>query len=154
MPFVKGQSGNRGGRPRGIVDKRTRYRQTAEKDVPAILVMLAGKARDGDVDAAKVFLDFTMGKPRPEVPRRPIKLDPSLALEVQGRSVVAAIAAGELAPEEGAALLNGLSRQGELEKLGLLADVVAALAARSGIEVPPELKLRQRIPMTINGATR
>jgi hypothetical protein len=46
-----------------------------------------------------------------------------------------------------------LARQGELEKLGMIADVVAALAARSGIEVPPELKLRQRIPQTLNQDT-
>jgi Family of unknown function (DUF5681) len=151
--FKPGQSGNPNGRKRGIVDKRTRYRQTAEKDVPEILAMLATKAKGGDVDAAKTFLDFTMGKPKPEATRRKIALDPSLALEHQGRSVVKAIACGDLAPDEGAALLNGLARQGELEKLGLLADVVAALAARSGIEVPPELKLRQRIPATINNGS-
>ena len=149
--FKPGQSGNRAGRPRGIVDKRAKNRKLLDPATPEVIAKLNEMAKGGDIEAIKLFLSLVLPKLKDETPRRRISLDPGQALEAQGRSVVAAIARGDLAPDEGAALLNGLARQGELEKLGLLADVVAALAARSGIEIPPELKLRQRIPATIKG---
>ena len=120
---------------------------------------LADIAQDPDASRdlkARVLIElaaYCHAKQRPEQPRRTIAIDASSTLEAQGRAVVAAIGAGELAPEEGAALLTGLARQGELEKVGMIADIVAKLAADRGLELPPELKMRQ-IPRTLPGGAQ
>jgi hypothetical protein len=147
MTFKKGASGNPAGRRRGIVDKRARFRKLFEADAKEVIAKVLELAKDGDMDACKLVLERCAPKLRDETPRRRIALDPTMTLEAQGRAVVAAIAGGDLTPDEGAALLNGLGRQGELEKLGVIADIVCKLAADRGIALPPELQVR-RIPQT------
>jgi Family of unknown function (DUF5681) len=149
MPFQPGQTGNRAGRPRGLVDKRARDRQAAAKDAPAVLAMLAAKALAGDIDAAKVYLDFTISKPKPEPTRRPIALDTALSIEAQAGQLREALAAGLLSPEEFAAASAGLGQHNVIEQFGPIADAVALLLARGNLEIPPQL--RMRIPATING---
>jgi hypothetical protein len=149
MPFQRGQSGNKAGRPRGRPDKRSKHRALFEAAAPEIIQKAIDLAKGGDVDCIRLCLDRVAPKLRDEVPRRRLALEGE-TLEGLGRSVVAAISNGELAPDEGAALLNGLARQGELEKLGVLGDMVAKLLADRGLPVPPELDVRRRIPATLD----
>jgi hypothetical protein len=151
MPFQHGQSGNKAGRPRGRPDKRTKWRAEFEKDAPAAIAKVKEKALkgDGDLEALKFWISNVLPRLRDESPRRRLALI-GTTLEDLGRSTVDLLTAGELSPEEFGAVQGGFSRQGLLEQLGRIADVVAALAARSGIEVPPELKVRQHLPATLN----
>jgi hypothetical protein len=152
MPFGPNNHANRAGRPRGVPDKRSRFRAMFEADAKEIIQKVIDLAKGGDVDCIKLVLERVAPKLRDEAPRRKLQLE-GATLEAQGRAVVAEIGAGELSPDEGAALLNGLARQGELEKLGVLGDMVAKLLADRGLPVPPELEVRRRIPATLDQGT-
>lgn len=57
MPFVKGQSGNPSGRPRGSKDRYTKFREMVEGDTPDIIRKVVQIALDGDLAAARIILD-------------------------------------------------------------------------------------------------
>jgi hypothetical protein len=149
MQFGPNNTANLKGRPRGRPDKRSKFRRMFEHDAEEVVRKVLEMAKGGNLDACKLVLERCAPKLRDEVPRRRLALEGE-TLEGLGRSVVAAISNGELAPDEGAALLNGLARQGELEKLGVLGDMVAKLLADRGLPVPPELDVRRRIPATLD----
>jgi hypothetical protein len=146
-----GAGRKKGSRSRSRVEVESRLKKLNCDPIAGLVAISKDEKASIDVKA-RVLIElagYCHAKQRPTPERRRIALD-GATLEAQGRAVVAAIGSGELSPDEGAALLNGLARQGELERLGLLADVVALLASRAGIEVPDALKLRQRIPATLN----
>jgi hypothetical protein len=73
MPFVKGQSGNPGGRPKkrtleSIVEKamaeKNEYGQTYEY---AIVIKVRDKATEGDLNAVKILWEYYYGKPAQQV---------------------------------------------------------------------------------------
>jgi hypothetical protein len=151
MQFGPNNTANLKGRPRGRPDKRSKWRAEFEKDAPAAIAKVKEKALkgDGDMEALKFWIGNVLPRLRDESPRRRLALEGG-TLEELGRSTVDLLTAGELSPEEFGAVQGGFSRQGLLEQLGRIADTVAALAARAGIEVPPELKLRQHLPATLD----
>ena len=57
MRFQPGQSGNPAGRPKGVPSKVVEYRALLNPEVPEILKVVVGKAKDGDLSAAKLILD-------------------------------------------------------------------------------------------------
>ena len=103
--FVKGQSGNLAGRPRGIPNPTARAAMLFDGQVEA----LAGKAIElalaGDIAAIRLCLDRTIGPRR----GRPVALAlPPIAstadLATAMASVVAAAAQGRITPDEALAL--------------------------------------------------
>ncbi len=152
MPFQKGNRANPNGRPPGRPDRRARFRQMFEDEAPDVVRAVIDAAKGGDMLAAKLCLERFAPPLRPEAARRPIKLD-GATVEHQGRSVLAALNAGTLAPDEAALLLRSLAEQAQTEKIGLLADCVAKLMADRGLPLPAELEVRRRIPATLNQGT-
>ncbi|SVE23951.1 uncharacterized protein METZ01_LOCUS476805, partial [marine metagenome] len=55
--FQLGQSGNPRGRPKGIIDKRTRYRIAFEEHSEALIASVIKNALEGDTVAQKMCLD-------------------------------------------------------------------------------------------------
>ena len=123
--FVPGRSGNPKGRPKGIVDKRAQLRSLIEPALPDLLAKLVDVARNGDVAALRLLLDRTMPTLRSVAEPSSFELDTSLPAPQAARSVIAAMASGQITPELGKALLSGL----ELEKrLTTLEDFEARIA--------------------------
>jgi hypothetical protein len=118
------------------------------------LVAIAQDTTTSKDTRARVLIElasYCYAKQRPEPQRRPIALgNVGDTLEAQGRAVLGALRAGDLSADEGAQLLQALAKQAETEKVGILADIVAKLAADRGIELPAELRLRS-IPRTLPG---
>lgn len=113
-----GQSGNPKGRPAGV-GKVAQIRAAIEKHVPDLLNALVRKALDGDVGAARLLLERTIAPLRAVEPTQALTL-PDGTLTDQGRAVLNAVAAGELAPGQGAALLSSigtLARVTEIDEL-------------------------------------
>ena len=114
-----GQTGNPKGRPPGQ-SEITRLRAALAGDVPDILAGLVMAAKGGDVQAARLILERVL--PPVKAIEQPVELQLPDAgtLTAQGRAVLSAVAAGELAPGQGAALLSAigtLARVTELDEL-------------------------------------
>lgn len=62
--FISGISGNPEGRPRGAKNTATVWREQIERHIPEILEVLATKAKDGDVTAAKLLIERVLPSQR------------------------------------------------------------------------------------------
>lgn len=114
-----GQTGNPKGRPPGQ-SEITRLRAAIAKHVPSILTQLVAAAQGGDVQAARLILERVLPPLKGTEQAIELQLPDGGTLTAQGRAVLAAVAAGELAPSAGAALLGAigtLARVTELDEL-------------------------------------
>ena len=113
-----GQTGNPKGRPPGV-SVITKMRESLAGDVPDILAGLVAAAKGGDVQAARLILERVLPALKPAEQVQALSL-PNGTLTEQGRAVLSAVARGELAPSQGAALLGAigtLARVTEIDEL-------------------------------------
>lgn len=66
MTFQSGQSGNPAGRPKGIIDKRTEYRQLLEPHAKEIIEKLAALAKVGEPTALKLCVERLLPRVKPD----------------------------------------------------------------------------------------
>lgn len=125
MTFKKGQSGNPSGRPKGIKDKRLRFRDMLEPHAGALIEKLVNEALAGDMSALKICIDKLLPTPKSESVNIP-----SLgqgALSEQGAAILAAIGAAELEPHTGASLISALTGQAKIMETSEIMDRLEAL---------------------------
>lgn len=122
-----GQSGNPRGRPAGS-GKVAELRALITEHVPEIIQRLIVQAKEGDPTAARLLLERVLPPVRAVEPAAPLEL-PDTSLADQGRAVLAAVGAGELAPGQGAQLLGGLGSLAKLIETDELARRIDALEA-------------------------
>ena len=125
-----GQSGNPKGRPPGV-GEIGKMRAAIAGNVPAILESLTTAALAGDVQAARLLLERALPPIKPVEQSQPLSL-PDGTLTEQGRAVLAAVAAGELAPGQGAALLGAIGTLARVAEIDELARRIEALEDRHG----------------------
>lgn len=112
MPkWQKGCSGNPAGRPRGIRNSASVIRAQLLADCPDIIAVMTERAKAGDAAAAKLLLDRCLPALRPG----DLPMQTQLASDITAapRAVFAALASGELTPDEAhtvAATLAALTR--------------------------------------------
>ena len=114
-----GQTGNPKGRPPGQ-SEITRLRAALASDVPDILAGLVMAAKGGDVQAARLILERILPPVKAIEQAVELPLPDGGTLTAQGRAVLSAVAAGELAPGQGAALLGAigtLARVTEIDEI-------------------------------------
>ena len=124
-----GESGNPAGRKPGTGDA-AKLRASMAEHVPALVAVLLERAKAGDIGAARLLLERTVAPLKAAEQAAPLAL-PAGNLTDQGRAVVAAIAAGELAPSQGAALLASIATLAKLIEVDELARRIEVLEARS-----------------------
>lgn len=124
-----GESGNPNGRPAGTGEV-ARMRAAMAEHVPAVVAKLVESALAGDVGSARLLLERTIPPLKASEEKAELTM-PDGTLTDQGRAVVAAIAAGELAPGQGAALLASLGTLAKLIETDDLAQRIKALEERS-----------------------
>lgn len=122
-----GQSGNPRGKKPGC-GALQKLRATLAPDVPDILAGLVTAAKGGDVQAARLILERALPALKASEATQPIDL-PTGSLTDQGRAVLAAVAAGELAPGQAAQLLTAISGMAKIVEIDELAQRVQALEA-------------------------
>ena len=127
-----GQSGNPAGRKPGT-GAVAKIRASMAEHVPALVSMLLERAMAGDIGAARLLLERTVAPLKAAEQSAPVAL-PGGSLAEQGRAVVAAVASGELAPGQGAALLSSIGTLAKLIEADDLARRLAVLEARSASE--------------------
>lgn len=125
-----GESGNPKGRPKGT-GQVAKLREAIAEHVPAIIERLTAQALEGDVQAARLLLERTVAPLKAMEPTQPLSL-PDGTLTAQGRAVLAAVAAGELAPGQGSALLSAIGALARVAELDELVRRIEALEAGNG----------------------
>lgn len=113
-----GQSGNPAGRPKGVGEVSTLRAKIAEH-VPQIIGQLVTAAISGDTQAARLLLERVLPPVKPTELAVQLEL-PDGSLTEQGRSVLAAVSDGSLAPSQAAQLLaaiGALARVAEIDEL-------------------------------------
>lgn len=105
--------------------------------MPAVLERLIAAALAGDVGAARALLPLTVPALKPVEEPTPVALPTDATLTAQGAAVFAAIARGDMAPSQGAALLSALADLAKLraedDHEARLAAIEAAQAERQGL---------------------
>ena len=97
MPkFTKGQSGNPAGRPAGS-GQVAKLREQITQALPEVIAALVGRAKEGDVAAARLLLERTIPPLRPSMGPLP---------DDSADGVAAALADGEIAPRDAATLME------------------------------------------------
>lgn len=110
--FKKGQSGNPKGRPRGIPDKRTIYRETLHKHAGKIIEAVIEKALEGDITAMRICVDRII--PTLKAGDSSVNVNLSGNLADQGQQVLSSLADGSLSPGEAVTVMNTLQAQAKL----------------------------------------
>ena len=128
-----GESGNPAGRKPGT-GAVAKIRASMAEHVPALVAVLLERAMAGDLGAARLLLERTIAPLKAAEQAAPVAL-PGGSLAEQGRAVVAAVASGELAPGQGAALLASIGTLAKLIEVDELARRIDALEARGASAV-------------------
>lgn len=122
--WVKGMpSPNKAGRPRGIVDRRSKLAQRMLADADGIVSALIEKALEGETGAASLILGRVLPSLRSQAEKVCFLFDATAPVATQIEQVLDAMAAGEVAVDVGRQIIDAI---------GTLADAraVADLEAR------------------------
>lgn len=121
-----GQSGNPAGKPKGA-GRFAALRESIAKHVPAIIERLAHQAKEGDGVAARLLLERVYPAMKAVEQAQSIELPSEGTLTEKGNAVLSAVAAGDLAPSQGAALIGAIGSLARVAEIDELASRVAAL---------------------------
>lgn len=125
-----GQSGNPAGRRPGTGEVAQIRAAIAER-VPELLAALMTKALEGDVGAARLLLERAIAPLKAAEQTQALTL-PDGTLSEQGRAVLASVAAGELAPGQGAALLGAIGTLARVAEISDFEQRIAKLENQNG----------------------
>ncbi len=128
--FEKGQSGNPKGRPKGVPDKRSKYRAELQKHADELITSVVEQALTGDTAAMRICIDRIV--PTLKATGSTINIRLSGDLSDKGSQVLAAMSEGKLSPEEGNSLLASLQAQARLIESDELVERVEKLERASG----------------------
>ena len=124
--FVKGQSGNPKGKPRGVRHATTQISYALmEGNLEAVLATVIERAKSGDMTACRMIVDKVL----PNTKDRPIALDlPSINdLRGVGRAqaeILQAVATGDITPNEGEKIASIIeARRRSIETIDLEARI-------------------------------
>jgi hypothetical protein len=125
-----GESGNPAGRKPGTGEV-AKIRAAIAKRLPELLDKLMIQAMEGDTAAARLLLERAVAPLKAIEQPQALSL-PNGTLTEQGRAVLAAVAAGELAPGQGAQLVAAIGTLARVAEIDELAARVAALENKHG----------------------
>lgn len=124
--WKKGESGNPNGRKPGR-GKVAELRDSIATHVPEIISQMVNKAKDGDVQAARLLLERVIPPLKSMEQSVSIALPKNATLSEQGQIIIQSVANGALTPDQGQALLSGLGSQARLVEITELEERITAL---------------------------
>jgi hypothetical protein len=133
MTWTKGTSGNPKGRTPGTGEV-AKLRVAIREHQAAIVEKLAEQAKGGDVAAARLLLERVCAPVKAAEEAEAISLAGE-TLTDQGRSVFAALAAGEISPTHAATLVGALGSMAKLAEADELERRIAALEEKTGGQI-------------------
>lgn len=103
--FASGQSGNPSGRPKAADELRRRLESGMDGAADAVL----DAATKGDMQACRLILERLLPAVRPTYAPVEFDLDENAPLADQARQILAAVASGQLPPDQGRALVDAVA---------------------------------------------
>ena len=128
VPFVKGQSGNPNGRPKGSRNRDTRFRREMELAGPAVIGVVLSAAMRGDVQACRLIVERLVPPVRAEVSTVKFHI-PDGDLSMKANAILDAVAAGRVAPDTAKVLIDTLAGVARIIEITQLEERLAALEA-------------------------
>lgn len=125
--FSKGKSGNPNGRPK--TESAALRKALADRGGEVADVVLAA-ALGGDLAACRMVLERLVAPLKATEPPVTLSLPAGEGITAQGRAIVSAVAAGTLAPGQGAQLLSGLGALARIKEIDELEKRITALEAK------------------------
>lgn len=132
--WAKGTGGNPAGRPVGIKNPQALLQHALDDAgaYPTIVAQVIGKAKAGDLVAAKMVMDRVHATQRPVALPVAFALDTTQPLDVQAASVVDAVARGELTPADAQTVLQCLTMQASIAQAADLEERLRKLETGRG----------------------
>jgi hypothetical protein len=130
---LPGTSLNPAGKAKGTLSEAGRIRAALSGELPQILAAVVQRAKDGDLQAARIILDRVLPPLRAEAaPVSLAGLDGDAPLTERATLVFKAATAGDITVEAASTLITALSGLSRLREADELAARVARLEARYG----------------------
>ena len=111
-----GESGNPNGRKPGTGEV-AKLRDSIAAHLPEIIAQLVTKAKEGDSQAARLLLERVLPPMKAIEQAVKLSLPDGEGITAQGVAIVRAVAAGTIAPGQGAALLTGLGALARIKEI-------------------------------------
>lgn len=125
--WVKGmKSPNPSGRPKGIVDRRLKWRKLLEENAEAIFNVVQEAALEKDMHAASLILSRLMPPLKPKDEHVEFDLDTSAPLAEQVEQVLKAMSEGNVSPDTAKQIVETI---GALDAIRQMEDIKERLAA-------------------------
>lgn len=121
-----GESGNPAGRKPGTGEV-AKVRAAIAARVPELLAKLMTQALEGDTSAARLLLERAIAPLKAIEGAVELSLPDGGTLTAQGRAVLSAVAAGEIAPGQGAQLLAAIGSLARVTEIDELTNRITAL---------------------------
>jgi hypothetical protein len=112
--YKPGKSGNPKGRPTGRPDRRSRFRELIQDAVPELIDKALQLAREGDIAALRLLLERAVPPIKAESEVSHFAYSPGATLSDSAGAIIATVAAGNMSPEAGKALLDSLQAHSRL----------------------------------------
>ncbi|WP_269218942.1 DUF5681 domain-containing protein [Brevundimonas vesicularis] len=125
-----GPSPNPAGRPRGVLDKRTKVSQALADDAPAIARVVVEAALEGDLQAASLVLARIAPTLRAQSQPVQFEFDATASLARQVEQVLEGIATGQVPPDVGQQIISAVEALGSLRAVEDLEQRIAQLEDR------------------------
>lgn len=124
--FIKGQSGNPKGKPKGVRHAATQISYALfEGNLEQVLATVLERAKGGDMAACRMIIDKVL----PNTKDRPITLDLPLISNLEGvgeaqAEILKSVAAGDITPSEGEKIASIIeARRRSIETIDLEARI-------------------------------
>lgn len=124
--FQAGRSGNPGGRPGNLIALRKKL----ATGTPAVVTAVMKAAKEGDMQACRLILERMVPAIKPTSETIQFDFTGDTPTD-QARSIMAAIADGQIPPDQGKALIEALAAVGKIAEIDELSRRLAALEGKA-----------------------
>lgn len=124
------KSPNPKGRPKGIVDRRSKISQAMLGEASAIVDAVMARAKKGDVQAAQLILSRVIPTLASQSEKVEFELDTSAPLAQQVEQVLKATSEGDISPDSAQRIIQVIGALGEIRHLDEIENRLAVLEGK------------------------